>query len=63
MKKYVKPEINVVELSVKETMADLPAGIQTAAVSGEVQGNVGENSDIPLTVYNLTALNTSQVNG
>ena len=61
MKKYVKPEINVVELSVKETMADLPAGIQTAAVSGEVKGNV--DGDIPLTVYNLTALNTSQVNG
>lgn len=62
MKNYVKPEINVVELSVKETMAALPAGIQTT-VQGTDGGYVGEKQDIPLTVYNLTSLNTSQVNG
>lgn len=61
MKSYVKPEINVVELSVKETMAALPAGIQTSVV-GEVSTSTVEG-DIPLTVYNLTTLNTSQVNG
>lgn len=61
MKNYVKPEINVVELSVKETMAALPAGIQTATVSGEVKGTV--DGDIPLTVYNLATLNTSQIQG
>ena len=61
MKNYVKPELNVVELSVKETMADLPAGIQTT-VTGEYKGEV-DGTDIPLTVYNLTSLNTSQVNG
>lgn len=61
MKNYVKPEINVVELSVKETMADLPAGIKAAPES--VSYKTDTTGEVPLTVYNLTALNTSQVNG
>jgi len=61
MKNYVKPELNVVELSVKETMAALPAGIQTAPES--VSYTTDTTVDVPLTVYNLTSLNTSQVNG
>ena len=61
MKNYVKPELNVVELSVKENMAALPAGIQTTTITGTDGGYVNEN--VPLTVYNLTSLNTSQVNG
>ena len=62
MKIYVKPELNVVELSVKENMANLPAGINTT-VEGTTGTYVGDNGDIPLTVYNLTSLNTSRVNG
>ncbi|MBQ4629864.1 MAG: hypothetical protein IJB70_02635 [Clostridia bacterium] len=61
MKNYVKPELNVVELSVKENMAALPVGIETAPESISVTTNV--DGDVPLTVYNLTTLNTSQVNG
>ena len=61
MKNYVKPELNVVELSVKETMAALPAGIQPTTIESTDGGYINEN--VPLTVYNLTSLNTSQVNG
>ncbi len=61
MKNYVKPEINVVELSVKETMAALPTGIKTAPVAGAADGTYGD--DIPLTVYDLTSINTSQIQG
>ena len=61
MKNYVKPELNVVELSVKETMADLPAGIQPTTIESADGGYIDGN--VPLTVYNLTSLNTSQVNG
>ena len=60
MKNYVKPEINVVELSVKETMAALPQGITTTTIQGDSTGVHGE---VPLTVYDLTSLNTSQIQG
>ena len=59
MKSYIKPELNVVELSVKENMAALPAGIQTPTVTESY--TYGE-TEVPLTVYNLTSLNTSQYN-
>ncbi|MBQ4527658.1 MAG: hypothetical protein II998_06275 [Clostridia bacterium] len=57
MKKYVKPTIDVVELSVKENMAALPAGISKTVVAGDSTGTT-ENG-VPLTVYNLTAVTTS----
>lgn len=61
MKSYIKPELNVVELSVKENMAALPAGIQTPTATESYQYE-GTGTEVPLTVYNLTLLNTSQYN-
>ena len=52
MKSYVKPTVEVVELSVRESMADLPD-----AVTGEFDYNGGK---IHLTTYNLAAVSTSE---
>jgi len=57
MKKYVKPTIDVVELSVKENMAALPAGISQTAATDVTETTT--DAGIPLTVYNLTAVKTS----
>lgn len=56
MKTYVKPTVDVVELSVKENMAALPS-----AVDGGKSGTLsyGTNSQIAATVYDLTTAATS----
>ena len=56
MKTYVKPTVDVVELSVKENMAALPSGI-----ADSVQGtySYGSNENLVATVYDLTTANTS----
>jgi len=55
MKQYIKPSVDVVELSVKENIAALPNAIITQGA--EVNGQTG----VTLTTYNLAALNTSEV--
>ena len=57
MKTYVKPIIDVVELSVKENMAALPAGISKTAVAGDATGTT--DAGVPLTVYNLASVTKS----
>lgn len=53
MKLYVKPSVDVVELSVKETIADLPKGVVTTeTINGQ---------EMKLTTYNLAAVETSEV--
>ena len=56
MKMYTKPTVDVVELSVKETMAALPA-----AVSGSVATGTYTSGEVTYaaTVYDLTATTTS----
>ncbi|MBR5505061.1 MAG: hypothetical protein IKV73_01965 [Clostridia bacterium] len=56
MKTYVKPTVDVVELSVKENMAALPD-----AVKGEVSFTYGGATydNYTATVYDLTAQATS----
>lgn len=59
MKQYTKPTVSVVELSVKENIADLPIAIQntrTTSVESTSSGNV------ILTTYNLAAASTSELN-
>ncbi|MBE7051032.1 MAG: hypothetical protein E7395_00480 [Ruminococcaceae bacterium] len=56
MKMYTKPTVDVVELSVKETMADLPAAVQ-GSYTGSLGGTTVTN--YTTTVYDLTATNTS----
>lgn len=55
MKTYVKPTVDVVELSVKENMAALPSGVSQSTVAGVT----GTYNEIATTVYDLTAANTS----
>ena len=51
MKCYVKPTVEVVALSVKETIADLPEAVtSTIDYKGE---------KVTLTTYNLAAVQTS----
>jgi len=55
MKTYVKPIIDVVELSVRENIAKLPTAIQG---NTDVKYDFnGEN--VPMTVYNLASVKTS----
>lgn len=56
MKKYVKPIIDVVELSVRENIAKLPTAIQNPEVSTYSFGA----TDVPVTVYNLASVKTSE---
>lgn len=49
MKQYIKPTVNVVELSVKENIAALPNALVTVSEVGTSAGNV------VLTTYNLAA--------
>lgn len=57
MKNYVRPTVDVVELSVKENMAALPTSI--APVKGTT-GTVNVNdTDYTATVYDLTSLSDS----
>jgi len=55
MKTYVKPTVDVVELSVKENMAALPTG-----VSGTTSTlNYATYGDVATTVYDLTKASAS----
>lgn len=56
MKMYVKPTVDVVELSVKESMAALPAGVSGTTTT---LTNVGTYGDVVTTVYDLTAVSAS----
>ncbi len=55
MKTYVKPTVDVVELSVKENMAALPQGVNQVIDMGATYGSV------ETTVYDLTAVATSDL--
>lgn len=56
MKTYVKPIIDVVELSVRENIAKLPTAITgTTGVNYSFGG-----SEVPMTVYNLANVKTSE---
>lgn len=54
MKTYVKPTVEVVELSVKENMAALPSAIKI------VDTTTGTYDGVHLTTYNLAAVATSE---
>ena len=58
MKTYVKPTVDVVELSVKENMAALPG-----VLTGNETINFGSayGGEIVTTVYDLTEVNVSQM--
>ncbi len=55
MKQYIKPTVDVVELAVKENIADLPA----ALVNVQSGQTVGGFENVVLTTYNLAAASTS----
>ena len=55
MKQYIKPTVDVVELSVRETIADLPNALVSGTVSIEKIGG----QEVTLTTYNLAAQQTS----
>ncbi len=52
MKQYTKPTVSVVELSVKESIAALPAAIKDSAVSTIENTSAG---NVLITTYNLAA--------
>ena len=56
MKTYVKPIIDVVELSVRENIAKLPTAIQNPEVGTYSFGG----TEVPVTVYNLASVKTSE---
>ena len=56
MKTYVKPTVDVVELSVKENMAALPTGVSTGVTSTINYAGYG---DVATTVYDLTKASAS----
>lgn len=55
MKTYVKPTVDVVELSVKENMAALPTGVSTTTAAY----TTGTYNGVATTVYDLTTAATS----
>lgn len=57
MKQYIKPTAKVVELSVKENIAALPAALSSVNVTKETIGN----QNVILTTYNLAATSTSEL--
>ena len=57
MKTYVKPTVDVVELSVKENMAALPSGIKTETTNL----SIGAYGDVVTTVYDLTEVAISNI--
>ena len=57
MKQYIRPTAEVVELSVKENIAALPAALQSVSVQ---QAKIG-SQDVILTTYNLAATSSSEV--
>ena len=56
MKTYVKPIIDVVELSVKENIAKLPTAITPTTGGTYTFGD----ATVPVTVYNLATVKTSE---
>ena len=58
MKNYVKPTVDVVELSVRENMANLPDGVSGVSQSLNLGGAYGE---VMTTVYDLTATSISNL--
>ena len=58
MKTYVKPTVDVVELSVRENMANLPAGVSGVSQTLNLGGEYG---DVVATVYNLTETTLSNL--
>lgn len=56
MKTYVKPIIDVVELSVRENIAKLP----TAIAKGTMSTYTYNDAEVPMTVYNLASVTTSE---
>jgi len=58
MKQYTKPTATVVELSVKENIAALPAVLGSYGDSQSATIKMGGNS-VTLTTYNLTNAQTS----
>ena len=57
MKQYIKPTVDVVELAVRETIADLPNAI--SGVAGVVSDTTINGQAVTLTTYNLAAQQTS----
>lgn len=55
MKQYIKPTVEVVELAVKENIADLPNALVTQNVT------IGGQTGVTLTTYNLAAQNSSEM--
>lgn len=53
MKQYIKPSVDVVELSVKENIADMPNALKVVE-NVDVGGH-----QVTLTTYNLAASSTS----
>ena len=58
MKTYVKPTVDVVELSVRENMAALPAPVAGTSATLNLGGDYG---NVVATVYDLTAVAISQM--
>ena len=56
MKQYTKPTVNVVDLSVKESIAALPNAIRNSATSTIQNTSAG---DVLITTYNLAAVDAS----
>ena len=50
MKKYIKPTANIVELSVKESLSDLPSGFNRPGAN-----NVRRAATYGMTVYTLNS--------
>ena len=58
MKTYVKPTVDVVELSVRENMAALPAPVTGTQATLNLGGAYGE---VTATVYDLTEIAISNL--
>ena len=56
MKTYVKPTVDVVELSVKENMAALPTAVSGNGTTGSYTYG---SSNVTTTVYDLATASTS----
>ncbi|MBR2404777.1 MAG: hypothetical protein IKA95_03890 [Clostridia bacterium] len=60
MKTYVKPTVDVVELSVKENIAVLPTPVTGGTLSSTYYANGSQN--YVETVYDLTKTSSSAIN-
>lgn len=57
MKKYNKPTIQVVELSVRESLSDIPAAFGSKVTMGKLTDNATYKN---LSIYRKTSANTTQ---